>query len=106
MMNGAMLENYTVSEILKSYIHNGEDCPMYFYRDKGGKEIDPIIERNMTLYPVEIKRTASPSLNDARHLEILKSDDRLKLGMGAIVCLRPEPIPLSKNVVSIPVSHI
>jgi predicted AAA+ superfamily ATPase len=72
-MNGAMLETYVISEILKSYWHNGKEPKIYFYRDKNQKEIDFLIEKNDTLYPIEIKRSANPIKNDAKNFDILKS---------------------------------
>jgi predicted AAA+ superfamily ATPase len=32
--SGAILETYAVSEIIKSYWHNGKTPAIYFYRDK------------------------------------------------------------------------
>lgn len=32
-MNGALLENYTVSEIQKSYQNAGKEAFLYYYRD-------------------------------------------------------------------------
>ncbi|MGV2432353.1 MAG UNVERIFIED_CONTAM: DUF4143 domain-containing protein [Rickettsiaceae bacterium] len=37
-MNGAILETYIFTEILKSYWHNGKDACFYFYRDKDQKK--------------------------------------------------------------------
>ena len=34
-MNGAILENYVVSEIAKTYLNSGKEPHMYYYRDKG-----------------------------------------------------------------------
>lgn len=34
-MNGAVLENYVVSEIAKTYLNCGMEPYMYYYRDKG-----------------------------------------------------------------------
>lgn len=58
-MSGAMLETWVVSEIIKSYLHHGRIPRIYFYRDKDKREIDVLIEENGTLYPIEIKKTAS-----------------------------------------------
>lgn len=107
VMSGALMETYVVSEIVKSYIHNGRSPNMYFYRDKEGKEIDVILEENLTLYPVEIKRTASPSLGDLKNFNILDLiKGNKKIGTGALVCLRPDLTPINRDVVSIPVSYI
>ena len=104
--SGHMLETWVFCEILKSYWHNGETPNIYFYRDSNGKEIDFLIEQDMTLYPMEVKKTAMPSDGDVKNFEEL---DRLgkKRGTGAILCLYPRCITMSKkNVVSVPVWEI
>ena len=76
-----------------------------FYRDANQHEIDIVLEEDGTLYPVEIKKTASPGLSDYksfRELEKLKK----KVGPGAVICLKGERIALSREVVSIPVWEI
>ncbi|MDR1196000.1 MAG: ATP-binding protein [Endomicrobium sp.] len=106
-LNGAMLETYAICEILKSFWHNGEDARnMYFYRDSNKKEIDLILEKNMTLYPIEIKKTTSPDSNDYANFRIL---DHFKktVGKGALLCLSPEIMPTpKKNVTILPVWQI
>jgi len=106
-LNGAMLETYVICEILKGFWHNGEDTrKLYFYRDSNKKEIDLILEKNMTLYPVEIKKTTSPDRNDYANFSIL---DGLKksIGRGAIICLSPNIMPVpNKNVITVPVWQI
>ncbi|MBQ7739025.1 MAG: ATP-binding protein, partial [Desulfovibrionaceae bacterium] len=60
-LNGAILENYVVSEIRKTYLNAGREAPLWYYRDRDKKEIDLIIEANGFLHPLEIKRTLNPS---------------------------------------------
>jgi predicted AAA+ superfamily ATPase len=104
-MAGAILETYAVGEILKSYYHNGREPAMYLYRDADQKEIDIILEENGTLYPVEIKKTANPGLSDYKNFNILARLKK-KVGLGAVICLQPQRIPLSREAVSIPVWEI
>jgi predicted AAA+ superfamily ATPase len=104
-MDGAILETYAVSEILKSYLHNGKEPLMYFYRDADQKEIDILLEENGTLYPIEIKKTAGPQENYCANFKLINKLNK-KAGLGAIICLQPERIPINKNVVSIPVWEI
>ncbi len=107
ILAGSLVETYVVSEIIKSYIHNGEMPNIYFYRDKTGKEIDLILEKNLTLYPIEIKRTATPSKVDIKNFSVLESiKGNNKIGMGAVISLRPNLLPINKDVVAIPVSYI
>jgi predicted AAA+ superfamily ATPase len=104
-MAGAILETYAIGEILKSYLHNGSPPALWLYRDKNQNEIDVLIEQNGTLYPIEIKRTAHPGLNDYDSFKKLAKLQK-SVGLGAVLCLKPERLPLSREVVSIPIWEI
>ena len=104
-LSGAILETWAFIEILKSYWHNGADPMIYYYRDADQREIDFVIEKNMTLYPIEVKKTSAPVADNAKqfiHLEKLKRP----VGMGAVLCLRSSPLPLNNNVIALPVWEI
>ena len=45
---------------------------LYFYRDTNQKEIDFILEKNMTLYPIEVKKTALPTGTNISNFGVLK----------------------------------
>ena len=85
-MSGALLENFTVSEIMKSYQNAGLEPYLYFYRDRDAKEIDVILEGDGKLCPLEIKKTATP---DKRLTRVFSVMDRspLQLGTGAVLCM-------------------
>ncbi|MDR3274937.1 MAG: ATP-binding protein [Endomicrobium sp.] len=104
-MNGAMLETYVVSEIIKSYWHNGEQARIYFYRDRDKKEIDLIIEKNNKLYPIEIKRTANPNVKDIKNFSILKSFKK-EIGIGAVICLTDSPLAIAENTTAMPLTYL
>lgn len=52
---GAIFESWIISETLKACYHQGREADMYFWRDSTGHEVDMVLERPGTLYPVEIK---------------------------------------------------
>lgn len=104
-MSGAILETWIVSELLKGYWHNGRHAPFYFYRDKDQKEIDLLIVKDGTVYPLEIKKTASPTKNDVRHFQTLEKLG-MPIGPGGVICLTGQSLPLTPSVRSIPVSEI
>lgn len=104
-MSGAILENWLLVEILKSWLHNGQTPAVYFYRDKEQREIDLLIERDNTLYPVEFKKTASPNMGAAKHFPVLEKLDR-QAGHGAVICLRETDVPLSREVDAIPAGYL
>ena len=104
-MSGAMLETWVVSEILKSYWHNGLEAPLYFYRDADQQEVDVVIESANTLHPVEIKKTASPSHSAKKHFSALQKLNK-PTGQGAVICLVERDVPLSQEVVAIPAGYL
>lgn len=85
-MNGAILENFAVSEIMKSYRNAGIEPHLYFYRDRDAKEIDIIIEGDGKLCPVEIKKTALPDKRLTRVFGVIDKSP-LKRGSSAVLCL-------------------
>ena len=85
-MAGAFFETYVVSEIVKSFANNGEDAPIYFYRDKDKIEIDLLIEQDNTLYPLEIKKTATPKSDDAKNFFITSRIKNVQIAQSIIVC--------------------
>ncbi|MGM0432407.1 MAG: ATP-binding protein [Spirochaetota bacterium] len=109
IMSGPFLESWVFSEIYKSYIHNGQRPPIFYYRDRDKKEIDLLIEQNGKLHPLEIKKSASPGKHSTRHFSVLEpvsnpkhngtsSPLKVELGEGAVVCLIDDLIPIdSKN---------
>lgn len=103
--SGAILETWIMSEILKSWWHNGRRAPLYFYRDKDQKEIDLLIVQDGTVYPLEFKKTASPDKRDVRHFQAL-GKLKMPVGHGGIICLTSELLPLTPTAYSIPISAI
>lgn len=104
-MSGAILETWILSEILKSWWHNGRSTPFYYYRDKDQKEIDLLIVQDGTIYPLEFKKTASPDKGLARNFRTFERFG-IPVGAGAVICLVSQPIPLTATITAIPVGII
>lgn len=84
-MSGAILENFVVSEIVKSYQNCGREPFIYYYRDKDTKEIDILLEDSGKLYPIEIKKTATPQSQLTRVFSVIDKAT-LERGTGAVLC--------------------
>ncbi|MEW6218899.1 MAG: ATP-binding protein [Thermodesulfobacteriota bacterium] len=104
-MSGAIFETYLLAEILKSYWHNGKSAYLYYYRDLDQKEVDLLLEEGDTLYPVELKKSASPAASASRHFSVLARLKR-EIGHGAVICLRETDVPLSREVDAVPVGYL
>ncbi|RIK92757.1 MAG: ATPase [Proteobacteria bacterium] len=101
-MSGAILETFIFTEILKSYWHNGKRAPLYYYRDKDKKEIDLLIVRDETIYPLEFKKTAAPGKDSLRQFKTL-GQLRKPIAEGGVICLAETLLPLAKDLNAIPV---
>ncbi len=112
-MSGAFFESYVFSEIYKSYLNAGKEPPVYYYRDKDKNEIDLLLYENGTLYPIEIKKAASPGRDAIKNFRLLKpatepgkygEADGMKtmIGHGAVICMANELLPIDKNNWTVP----
>jgi predicted AAA+ superfamily ATPase len=99
-LSGAILETWVVSEIIKSYWHNAKEAPLFYYRDSDMREVDLLIESGDTLYPIEIKRTATPTRHACRQFPVIETLGK-RQGHGAVVCLIDTPLKLSESVTAI-----
>lgn len=101
-MNGAILENYVVAEIRKTYLNCGKAPYMYYYRDKDAREIDIILEHDGVLNPIEIKKSANPGSELIKVFKLLDKSSA-KRSKGAVVCMKPELSAIDRENYIIPV---
>ncbi len=104
-MNGALLENYTVAEIVKSYQNAGEEPFLYYYRDKDAREIDLLLERDGKLFPIEIKKTAAPPKKLTRVFDLIDKSP-LERGTGAVLCMADRLGAFDRDNLIVPISLI
>lgn len=57
------------------------------------------------LYPIEIKKTASPNPADAKHFGVLEKLG-VAVGSGALICLKRGDIPLTKEANVVPAYYL
>ena len=106
LMNGALncaiLENYAVSEIIKTFRNNAKDCIIHYYRDKDSREIDLVIESNGKLHPMEIKKSVNPG---SKLADVFKLLDRgsVPRGTRAALCLRESMSAVDRDSLIVPI---
>ncbi len=101
-MSGALLENFTVSEIMKSYQNAGREPYLHYYRDRDAKEIDIIMEGDGKLYPLEIKKTATPDKRLIRTFSVIDKAP-LERGTGAVLCMADKLSAFDREHLIVPV---
>lgn len=52
---GAIFESFVISELMKTYLHQGKEPDLYFWRDSVGHEIDLLLDHGGEVVPIEIK---------------------------------------------------
>ena len=104
-MGGALVENYAVSEIMKGYLNAGLEPYMYYYRDKDGKEIDLILERDGVLCPIEIKKTALPDKRLTKVFNVINKPP-LRRGTGAVICINDRLSAFDNSNIIVPVGML
>lgn len=112
-MGGQVFESFAFGEVYKSFTNTGKAAPLYFFRTNDKKEIDLLLEKNNVVYPVEVKRTASPSRGDTKNFGTLDPLDRdvpselsslkRKIGTGCVLCMATDTYPVSGNSWAFPV---
>jgi predicted AAA+ superfamily ATPase len=104
---GQIFETYVVGEILKSYYNKGLEPQIFFFRNNKAEEVDILFYQNGTLYPVEIKKTASPNAGDVSAFKLLETAfPSIKIGCGGLVCTYDKVLSLTDKAKIIPVNWI
>lgn len=87
-MSGAFFETYVVSEIIKNfYAYNKNPSDnLFFYRDIDRKEIDLLYVSGEEIYPIEIKKNASPTKATKNFDVLLKYKLNIKQGLVIDTC--------------------
>lgn len=109
LMNGsfnvAALENFVVSEIVKSYYNAGEEHYINYYRDKDAKEIDIVREINNTVYPMEIKKTGLPDARITKVFSVLENKGKT-VAPGIVLCTAQNISTLGKGNYVVPIAFV
>ncbi len=102
--SGNFFETFVISEIIKSYRHNLINPSIYFFRDEKDHEIDLLIQKNGTFYPIEINQHSTPSIKDISAFKIFSKIEKVEYGCE--ICLTPEPQSLSSQANAISIWNI
>ena len=105
-MAGSLFETFVYSEIVKSFINAGKELNnIYYYRDKQKNEIDLIIEDNDTLYPVEIKMSATIDRHWDKYNKYLSRIKNKKVANITVIC-QSDKLYKFENILVLPIKYL
>jgi len=108
-MSGAFFETFVIGEIIKSWTNKEGATPnmnFFFFRDKDGNEIDLLIKRGDTLYPIEMKKHVSCDKSDIAAFKQLDKIPDMKRGEGCVVCMADDVFPITPTDKAVGVRYL
>ena len=108
-MSGAIFETFVMGEIIKSWTNKDGVTPnmnFYFFRDKDGNEIDLLIKRGDTLYPIEMKKHINCDKSDIAAFKQLDKIPDMKRGEGCVVCMADDVFPITPTDKAVGVRYL
>ncbi|NCP15789.1 ATP-binding protein [bacterium] len=105
-MGGAIFENFVIAELLKIFLHRGEEPNLYYWRTAEGSEVDLIVDTQGQLIPIEIKQTETPHPKMAKEIVSFQQTFKSKAGKGYVLHPGNLVLPLGKDVVAFPLGRL
>lgn len=102
---GAMAETWAFGQLMRRFHHAGIIPNLSYYRDANGAEVDFLLEDGNTLYPMEVKCSSSPHLNDLKGCKAIPLG-KSKLGGGLVLCTAETITDLGYGHRSFPLSAL
>jgi uncharacterized protein len=105
---GRLIDSYVLAQIRPELELTSYPPRLYHLRDKEGRhEIDVIAEIAAgEIIAIEIKATAAPSRQDARHLEWLHHELGDRFVAGAVLHTGPSLLRLAERILAIPICAV
>ena len=101
-LGGTLLAHWVAQELIARAGYAGRPHRVSFWRTAYGAEVDFVWEAPREDIPVEVKWTARPRPNDARHLETFLDEFPGRARRGLLVCRCADPQQLTDRVRALP----
>lgn len=104
---GPLLQTFVAMEVRKQLSWSPTSPALFHFRDRGGVEVDLVIERpDGRVVGLEVKATSTPRAEDFRGLRYLA--DRLgdRFAYGALLTMAPEATPFGPRLAALPIDSL
>ena len=103
---GPLLETFVVGEIAKQAGWAEQPVELSHYRDRDQREIDVILGRGRDIVGIEVKATATPTTQHAKHLAYIRDDVGKRFKRGVVLHTGTQVLSLGDRLVAAPVSSL
>ena len=97
---GSLFEQFVGLELIRFSRLQQKKISVHFWRDTSGPKVDWLLKCENNLLPIEVKWTESPSLRDAKHLQLFMQNYP-NAKKAFVVCRVSKPQMLEKNIEAI-----
>ena len=105
-----LFENWVVLQLRNSYLQNGFEAKLNYFKDSNAKEINLLLEYNDCIYPIDIRKEPEISIKKQqkkfRLIAPIEQDGRFKIGNGCILSICQEVQEVDANLWIVPVGAI
>lgn len=108
LLMGRLLETFVVAQLRAQATVSEHRCRLYHLRQHHGRhEIDVVVELDaQDVIGIEIKATAAPAKDDARHLAWLRDQIGERFIAGVVLHTGPATFPLEDRLWAVPISSL
>lgn len=104
---GGLVETFVFAELVKLRSLTGDAFEIYHYRDRDQREIDFILEApDGRIVAVEVKGTATPSPDHARHLRWLRDKLGERFVAGVVLHVGEHSLSYGNRIIAAPISTL
>lgn len=105
-----LFENWVVLKLRNSYLQNGVDVRLSYFKDSNAKEINLLLEYNDCIYPIDIRKDTEVSIKKQQKkfklIAPVEADGSKKIGNGCIISICRETKQLDEKLWLVPVGAI
>lgn len=102
---GPILETWVFSQLWRNFQDNGTNPWLNYYRNARGAELDFIIASNGCLYPMEVKRSSTPRLQDLKAASSVPCGS-FKMQPGLVFCTAEHGVSMPFGAFGFPISAL
>lgn len=102
-MSGAILETWVFGQLYRALGSRGLRSRLSYYRDSNGAEVDFLLEHSGKIYPMEVKRSSSPTSADLKAVGGIPTGNA-EMQPGVVLCTAREMFSIGNGHKAFPIS--